>query len=103
MRSLNSKKSGTQNDIPAKILKKCASSTAPVLQKLFNENLGTGNFPVKLKLADITPVFKKNNPLEKENDRPASVLLIVSKIFERIMQKQVTLFTEKRLSPYLCG
>ena len=103
MRSLNSKKSGTQNDIPAKILKKCTSSTAPVLQKLFNGILRTGNFPDKLKLADITPVFKKNNPLEKENDRPASVLLIVSKIFERIMQKQVTLFTEKRLSPYLCG
>ena len=33
IRPLNSKKSGTQNDIPAKILKKCASSTAPVLQK----------------------------------------------------------------------
>ena len=32
IRTLNSKKSGTQNDIPAKILKKCACSTAPVLQ-----------------------------------------------------------------------
>ena len=36
IRSLNSKKSVTQNDIPAKILKNCASSTTPVLQKLFN-------------------------------------------------------------------
>ena len=101
--SLNSKKSGTQNDIPAKILKKCASSTAPTLQKPFNEILITGNFPDKLKLADIIPVFKKNNPLEKENYRPVSVLPVVSKIFERIMQKQVTLFTEKLLFPYLCG
>ena len=54
-------------------------------------------------MADITPVFKKNNLLEKENYRPVSVLPVVSKIFERIMQKQVTLFTEKLLSPYLCG
>ena len=38
IRTLNSKKSGTQNDIPAKILKKCLSSTAPVLQKSFNES-----------------------------------------------------------------
>ena len=30
MRSLNSKKSGTQNDIPAKIFKKCASPSSPV-------------------------------------------------------------------------
>ena len=39
IRSLNSKKSGTQNDIPAKIPKKCASSTASVLQKLFSKIL----------------------------------------------------------------
>ena len=44
IRSLNSKKSGTQNDIPAKIFKKCVSPTAPVLQKPFNEILRTGNF-----------------------------------------------------------
>ena len=46
MRSLNSKKSGTQNDIPAKMFKKRASSTAPVLQNLFNEILRTGNFRI---------------------------------------------------------
>ena len=50
----------TQNDCPAKILKKRASSTAPALKKLFNEILRTSIFPYKLKLADITPVFKKN-------------------------------------------
>ena len=82
---------------------KCASSIAPALQNLFNKILRTGNFSDKLKLADITQVFKTNNPFEKEGYRPVSVLPIVSKIFERIMQKQVTLFTEKLLSPYLCG
>ena len=55
--------------------------------KLFNEILRAGNFPDRLKLADITPVFKKNNPSEKENYRPVGVLPVVSKIFERIMQK----------------
>ena len=54
-------------------------------------------------MGDITPVFKRNNPLEKENYRPVSVLPVLSKIFERIMRKQVTLFTEKLLSPYRCG
>ena len=71
--------------------------------KTFQRNFRTGNFPDRLKLADITPVFKKNNPLEKENYRPAGVLPVVSKILERIMQKQVTLFRQKVLSPYLCG
>ena len=77
--SLNSKKFGTRNDIPGKTLKKWASSTAPLLQKLFNEILRTGNFRDKLKLADITPVFKKNNPLEKENYRLVSVLPVVQR------------------------
>ena len=38
IRFLNSKKSGTQNDISAKIHKNCASSTTPVLQKLNLKN-----------------------------------------------------------------
>ena len=54
-------------------------------------------------MGDITLVFKRNNPLEKENYRPVSVLPVLSKIFERIMRKQVTVFTEKLLCPYRCG
>ena len=46
IRSLNSKKFGTQNDISAKVLKKYASSPAPILQKLFNEILRTVIFRV---------------------------------------------------------
>ena len=34
MRTLNSKKAGAQNVISAKILEKCASSTAPILEKI---------------------------------------------------------------------
>ena len=38
---------------------------------------------------DISPVFKKKDPLNKENYRPVSVLLSISKIFEKLMQKQI--------------
>ena len=38
MRTLNSKKAGAQNVISAKILEKCASSTAPILQKIQDFN-----------------------------------------------------------------
>ena len=50
-------------------------------------------------LADATLVFKKKDPLKKTNYRPASVLPPVSKLFERLMQKQTN---KKSLSPYLC-
>ena len=61
------------------------------------------NFPQNLKLADITPVYKKKDPILAENYRPVSVLPSVSKIFERIIQKQFSSFIDNFLSPYLCG
>ena len=44
-------------------------------------------FPNKLKLADITPVYKKKDSTLIENYRPVSVLHSVSKRFDRIIQK----------------
>ena len=38
-----------------------------------------------------------------KNYRPVSVLPVISKVFERIMQKQIATYFEKLLSPYLCG
>ena len=56
-----------------------------------------------MKLANITPVLKKKEPLEKENYRPVSILPAISKTFETLMQKQIVGYMENFLSPYLCG
>ena len=57
-----------------------------------------------LKCADITPIFKKLECVLKENYRPiTSILPVVSKIVERIMEKQIKSFVEKHLSPLLYG
>ena len=50
--------------------------------------LKTGNFPDIRKLADITPVFKKKNPLQKVKYKPVTVLPNISKVFEKLIQKQ---------------
>ena len=60
-------------------------------------------FPDKLKLADVTPIFKNDDATNAKNYRPVSVLPGVSKIFERIMQKQIENYIENSLSPNLCG
>ena len=65
--------------------------------------LKTENFPYNLKLADITPVFKKKNPFHKVNYRPVSVLPSISKVFEKLMQKQISDYISNYLSPCLCG
>ena len=62
-----------------------------------------GFFPNELKLADVTPVFKKDDATLVKNYRPISVLPTVSKVFERLMQKQISKYIDKFLSTHLCG
>ena len=47
-------------------------------------------FPAALKLAHITPIFKKGSKNLKVNYRPVSILPNISKIFERCMYKQIS-------------
>ena len=99
---LNSKKPGTFGNIPTKMLKSSSDICNFALQNVWNsEILGKLYFPNKLKLADITPVYKKKDPTLVENYRPVSVLPSVSKFFERIIQKQFSNFVDQFLSPYL--
>ena len=45
--------------------------------------MSTGTFPDGLKIADIVPVFKKEDQNDKTNYRPISLLPLISKIFEK--------------------
>ena len=102
--SLNAKKAGTFMNIPIKILKEAVDIVAKPLTDIWKYEIVAGRkFSSQLKLADITPLHKKLETIKKENYRPVSLLPVVSKLFERIMQKQMVAYIEKFLSPYLCG
>ena len=104
IRKLKTNKAGTFMNIPVKDLKQAVEIISEPLMKIWNEEMVKNKkFPSKLKLADITPIFKKLERILVDNYRPVSVLPVVSKIFERIMQKQMNGLIEKHLSPYLCG
>ena len=82
------------------MLKSSSKICNVVLQNIWDsEILGKLNFPNKLKLADITPVYKKKDPTLVENCRPVSVLPSVSKIFERIIQKHFSNYVDEFLLP----
>ena len=102
--NLNRKKTDTFENIPTKMLKSSSEICSVALQNIWNsEILGKLYFPNKLKLADITPVYKKKDPTLVKNCRPVSVLPSASNIFERIIQKQFSNYVDEFLSPYLCG
>ena len=99
---MSSKKATRKRDFPAKILKNNINTYLSKLTILINNCLKKGVFPDDLKLADITPIFKKEDSLNKENYRPVSILPHLSKVFERILYKQIDSFMENKFLPFLC-
>ena len=68
-----------------------------------NETIRSGKFPVILKNGDITAVFEKGFKGSKENYQPVSILQIISKIFEKIISKQIKNFMDPLLAKCQCG
>ena len=102
--NLNTKKVGTYLNIPTKIMKQVQQVISEPLMHIWNkEIIENKKFPAQLKYADITPIFKKLESILSENYRPVSILPVVSKIFERLMQSQIKNYIDKYLSPFLCG
>ena len=83
---LDSAKNGTFKNIPTKHLKGASEICNEYLLQIWNEEIiKNGTFPEKLKLADITPIFKKEDTTQAKNYRPMSVLPTVLKVFERLI------------------
>ena len=66
--------------------------------KLVENSLRDGYFPYKRKCADVSPVFKKDDLTKAQNYRPVSVLPGASKIFERLMNEQISFYIDQFLS-----
>ena len=90
-------------DIPVEILKENADYFAEYICVQFNEAMCAFKFPASLKFANITPVFKQGSRNQKENYRPISILPIISKIFEKIICRQLSNHSDNILSKFQCG
>ena len=100
---LDASKTWQDTDVPTKILKENADSFADFLQTSFNEFVKKSEFSSVLKQANITPVFKKGERECKNKYRPVSIFSNVSKIFERIIFRQISNYMDSFFSEYQCG
>ena len=69
------------------VLKMCALEHSETLPKLFNCSLSQAKVPITWKEANVTPVFKKDDPSNYENYRPISLLSTIGKVLERVIHK----------------
>ena len=101
--SLDASKATPVGDIPADVLKSTVDIHLPFITKIINVSFENGRFPDELKLAEVSPIFKKKGDLNKERYRPVSILSYVSKVFERIMYMQIATFMRDKRSQLLTG
>ena len=97
--SLDTSKAVGCDHIPAKVLKDSASIISIHCASLFNSMVDTQNFPDGAKLAEVTPIYKKENPLNAKNYRLVSFLTTLCKIFEKLIHTQFQAFTNTILNP----
>ena len=68
-----------------------------------NSSIRNGIFHEKLKLAEVTPLFKKSDPFDKVKCTPVSLLSYVSKVYETIIFSQIGTYFEPYFSNLLTG
>ena len=92
--NLDASKSCQDADVPTKIIKRNADIFTDFIHPAINTTINKNQFPSLLQLVDVIPVFKKGWKNSKHNYQPISILKNISKVFERVLFKQIGDFME---------
>ena len=89
--SLTNKKSSGHDKITASLLKNVKHEIVKPLEIILNKSLQSGIIPEQMKLAKVVPIFKAILRYKQllNNNRPISLLPVVSKILEKIVHKRL--------------
>ena len=82
--------------IPVVVLKNCEPELCYILAKLFNKCLKESCVPDCWKVSSVVPVFKiVGERSTAKNYRPVSLLSVVSKVFEKLVNNRIVDHLEK--------
>ena len=89
LKHLKMSKATGPDGIPARILRECAHSLAKPLSGLFYLSLSVGVVPHDWKCANVVPIYKSDGKSNPCNYRPISLLSIISKVMESIVNDRL--------------
>ena len=92
--SLENNKATGMDGVSVKILKSGSPFLSHILSFLFNNSMLSGKVPKCWKTKRISPLFKEGDPEDCNNYRPISILPVVMKIFEKIVNHQISEFID---------
>ena len=95
LNEINVNKSTGPDGLHPAVIKSVAQHISPILVHIFNNSMATGIIPKALKVAQITPIYKADDPMEFINYRPISILPVLSKILEKVVLKRLLDFLNK--------
>ena len=93
--TLDQSKASGYDDLPARMLVDAKDFVSEPLAFILNLSFSTGIFPNKLKIARVVPIFKKGDKSNPGNYRPISILPVISKLFEKLINKRLVDFFGK--------
>ena len=103
IKKLPSNKASISNDLPVLVMKQFANCYCEKLTNIFNDSLKENRFPYLMRVAEISPGFKRLDNTFKYNYRPVSTLSNFDKLFESIDYSQLNYYMENKFSKYLTG
>ena len=89
-------KASGYDEISIKVVKYVAYEILVPLTVIFNVSFTSGIVPNQLKIAKVLPLFKSGDKACFTNYRPVSVLPIFSKLLEKMFQKRLLNFVNKK-------
>jgi hypothetical protein len=81
--------------IPTHFLKVACNQIIPIIVHLTNKCFESGVFPIALKQTIITPVHKSGDKTDPSNFRPISVISVIAKILEKLINIRLLSFFSK--------
>ena len=87
--------SASYDNISLQHVKSVYENLVSPLTHIINSSISENVFPIEWKKAKISPIPKSDDPQNFDDYRSVSVLPLFSKVYERLVAKQLCIFLER--------